>query len=155
VCLVPAFFLMFVYVCLCAFSLCLLGCVCCLVLLFAVASLAARQMATKWGMPHCSISELCLHPTIRALQFALLQQDETKCVRWPKTEAQQVLVMDRFMNAYELPGCLGAIDGSLIPQRKPTKAQANQDADSYYGYKGGIASLLLAVCDEAMPPLYP
>jgi hypothetical protein len=30
---------------------------------------------------------------------------------------------------------------------KPTTEAANQDSDSYYGYKGFIASLLLAVCD--------
>jgi hypothetical protein len=55
--------------------------------------------------------------------------------------------MDGFSKKFQLPGCLGAIDGSLIPQRKPTKQQANQDTDSYYGYNGCIASLLLAVCD--------
>jgi hypothetical protein len=32
-----------------------------------------RQMATKWGMPHCSISELCLHPTVRALRYIFYQ----------------------------------------------------------------------------------
>jgi hypothetical protein len=52
------------------------------------------------------------------------------------------------------PGCAGAIDGSLIPQRKPTKEQANQDTDSYFGYKGAIASLLLAICDAEGKFLY-
>jgi hypothetical protein len=40
---------MFVCVCLCAFSLCLLGCVCCLVLLFAVASLDSSFLV---GLAH-------------------------------------------------------------------------------------------------------
>jgi hypothetical protein len=31
--------------------------------------------------------------------------------------------------------------------KRPSRQQANQDSDLYYGYKGGIASLLLAVCD--------
>jgi hypothetical protein len=55
--------------------------------------------------------------------------------------------MKGFRDECGVPGCVGAIDGSLIPQRKPTKEQANQDTDSYYGYKGGIAmhSFLVAV----------
>jgi hypothetical protein len=52
-----------------------------------------------------------------------------------------------FRAAYALPGCLGAIDGSLAPFKKPTEAQANQDADSHHLSNGGIVPLLLAVCD--------
>jgi hypothetical protein len=106
-----------------------------------------RQMATKCGMPHCSISELCLHLLVRALPYIFLQQAGTKNVCWPKEEEEQIWVMQGFRAAHALPGCLGAIDGSLIPVKKPTKAQAIQDADSNYSYKGIIASLLLAVCD--------
>jgi hypothetical protein len=62
--------------------------------------------------------------------------------------------MQGFRAAYGLPGCLGAIDGSLIPLKKPTKAQVTQDANSYFGYKGGIASLLLAVCDADLQFTY-
>jgi hypothetical protein len=97
---------------------------------------------------------MCLHPTVRALQVVLLQQEAIKSVRWTKTEEQHLFVMHGFMTEYELPGCLGAIDESLIPQHKPTKAQANQDADSNYGCKGGIASLLLAVCDANLQFTY-
>jgi hypothetical protein len=105
-------------------------------------------------MPHSSISELCLHPTVRALRYVFLEKAETKNICWPKTDVEQLRVMQGFRTAYGVPGCLGVIDGSLIPQRKPTKAQANQDADSYYGYKGGIASLLLAVCDADLQFTY-
>jgi hypothetical protein len=38
------------------------------------------QMATKWGMPHCSISELCLHPTVRARRLEFLEKAETKSI---------------------------------------------------------------------------
>jgi hypothetical protein len=55
--------------------------------------------------------------------------------------------MRGFRDICKVPGCLGAIDGSLIPMRKPTKDQASQDADSYYVYEGGKALLLLAACD--------
>jgi hypothetical protein len=42
---------------------------------------------------------------------------------------------------------LGALDGSLIPQKKPSAAQARSDADAYWSYKGHVARLLLAICD--------
>lgn len=113
-----------------------------------------RQMAEKWGMPHNSISHICLHPTVRVLRRIFLVAPATKNINWPKQEHEQKAVMAGFKDKYKLPGCLGTIDGSLIPQRKPTKKQANQDTDSYYGYKGGIASLLLAVCDADMRLLY-
>jgi hypothetical protein len=107
-----------------------------------------RQIATKWGMPHSSISGLCLHPVVRARSYIFLEQDETKNIRWPKEADEQRRVMAEFRSSFGVPGCLGAIDGCLIPQRKPTREQANQDTDSYDGYKGGIASLLLAVSDS-------
>jgi hypothetical protein len=113
-----------------------------------------RQMATKWGIPHCSISTLCLHPVVRALQDIFVLNANTKNILWPKEDDEQVCVMDRFKKRCQLPGCIGAVDGSLIPQRKSTKEQANQDSDSYYGYKGGIASLLLAVCVADMKFTY-
>jgi hypothetical protein len=47
-----------------------------------------------------------------------------------------------------LPGCVGAINGSLIPQKKPKSAAAGGGADAYYGYKGYIVSLLLPVVDS-------
>jgi hypothetical protein len=109
-----------------------------------------RQMASKWAMPHNSIAVVCLHPTVRVLRTVFVEDPATKNMRWPKTDEDQKRVMDGFKRACKIPGCLGAIDGSLIPMRKPTKEAANQDSDSYYGYKGFIASLLLAVCDADM-----
>jgi hypothetical protein len=117
-----------------------------------------RQMGTKWDMPHCSIAELCLHPTVRVLRYIFLQQTGTKTSAGPRRKILSIFlkirVMKGFRDAYGLPGCLGAIDGSLIPLRKPTTAQANQDADLYYSYNGGIASLLLAVCDADLQFTY-
>jgi hypothetical protein len=90
-------------------------------------------MATKWGVPHCGISTLFLHPVVRALQDIFVRNADTKNILWPKEDDEQVRVMDGFKKRFQLPGCIGAVDGSLIPQRKPTKEQANQDSGSYYG----------------------
>jgi hypothetical protein len=92
-----------------------------------------RQMATKWGMPHCSISTLCLYPVVRALQDIFVRKANTQTILWSKEDDEQVRVIDGFKKRFQLPGCIGAVDSSLIPQRKPTKEQANQDSGSYYG----------------------
>jgi hypothetical protein len=119
-------------------------------LIFLAHAPSLRQMASKWGMPHNSIAELCLHPTVFVLDWLFCESAQFKNIKWPSDEESEQRVMKGFRDECGVPGCVGAIDGSLIPQRKPTKEQANQDTDSYYGYKGGIASLLLAVCDIHM-----
>jgi hypothetical protein len=43
----------------------------------------------------------------------------------------------------------------LIPQKKPSAAQAGNDADAYWSYKGHVASLLLAICDANGLFFYP
>jgi hypothetical protein len=59
-----------------------------------------RQMATKWGMPHCSISTHCLHPVLRALQDILVRNANTKNILWPKEDDKQVRVMDGFKKRF-------------------------------------------------------
>jgi hypothetical protein len=113
-----------------------------------------RQMSEKWGMPHNSISVYCLHPVVDALHTVFFEQEQNRNIRFPKTPEAQLAVMRGFRTRFSLPGCLGALDESLIQQRKPTSAQANQDTDSYYSYKGNISSLLLAVCDADLRLLY-
>jgi hypothetical protein len=117
---------------------------------FLVHCSTLRQMATKFGMPHNSVSALCVHPTVDTLRKVFIRTPETKIFRWPVGLVHQARVMQGFRARCKVPGCLGAIDGSLISMKKPTKEQENQDADFYYGYKGFIASLLLAVCDINM-----
>jgi hypothetical protein len=113
-----------------------------------------RQMGTKWSMPHNSISAISLHPVVTALCKTFTRDANTRNIVWAKEGEAQQAVMEGFKKQFSLPGCMGAIHGSLIPQRKPTKKKANQDSQSYYGYKGGIASLLLAVCDSDMRLTY-
>jgi hypothetical protein len=84
-----------------------------------------RQMATKFGMPHCSVSVLCLHPTVQALHKLFINTAETKHIKWPVIPTDQDKVMQGFRDMCKIPGCLGAIDGSLIPTRKPAREQAN------------------------------
>jgi hypothetical protein len=121
---------------------------------FLAHSSSLRQLGSKWGMPHSSIAVVVLKPTVSVLRWLFIINPATKIIKWPKEVEEQQRVMKGFRDRCNVPGCIGAIDGSLIPMKKPTKQQANQDSDSYYGYKGGIASLLLAVCDIKMRFIY-
>jgi hypothetical protein len=99
-------------------------------------------------VPNNTFTSSILRPTIAALHKVRVQHESTKTIVWPSSPAELQAVADGFLTKYGLPGCVGAIDGSLIPQKKPKSAAAGGDADAYYGYKGFIASLLLAVVDS-------
>jgi hypothetical protein len=68
-----------------------------------------RFMAFEWGVPHNSISEVCLHPIVKALQQVFLEDAATKNIQFPKTAAEQQAVMVVFHCNEELPGVIGAI----------------------------------------------
>jgi hypothetical protein len=42
-----------------------------------------RQMASKWGCPHNSIADLCLHTTTLALRLVFLGDPPTRNIRFP------------------------------------------------------------------------
>lgn len=105
-----------------------------------------RCMSRLFGIPHNSVSEICVKPVLAALEHALLVVPETKQIRFPRAAAEQRRVVREFKNNWKLPA-VGAVDGSLIPQRKPSREQAQGDSDAFWSYKGSPASLLLAICD--------
>jgi hypothetical protein len=43
-----------------------------------------RELATKWSMPHCGISVLCIHPVLNALHKVPVKDRVTKTVRFPR-----------------------------------------------------------------------
>jgi hypothetical protein len=63
-------------------------------------------------------------------------------------------VVDGFRSKHGMPGCAGAIDGTLLPCKKPTAKCVGADRDAFYGYKGYISHLLLAVVDSRGMFLY-
>jgi hypothetical protein len=54
----------------------------------------------------------------------------TRNIKWRRQPEDIRRIKQGFMAKYQLPACLLAVDGSLIPQRTPTREQANQDQDS-------------------------
>jgi hypothetical protein len=106
-----------------------------------------QSLGSKMGLPYASFSVLCIRPGDKALRHLFLVNPQPRTSDGPETRQHRPLwCRDLRINAK----CLGAIYGSLIPMKKPSQQQANQDSDSYYGYQGGIASPLLAVCDINM-----
>jgi hypothetical protein len=63
-------------------------------------------------------------------------------------------IMAGFDERFRLPRRIGAIDGTVIPMKKPSRAAAGGDSDAYWYYKGFPAMLGLFVCDVEGMLLY-
>jgi hypothetical protein len=94
-------------------------------------------------IPNNSISECCIYPVAQALCHVLLERAETKVIRFPRTEDAMNRVMAGLEERFRLPGCIGAIDGTAIPMKQPSRTAAGGDSDAYWCYKGFPAMLRL------------
>ena len=92
-----------------------------------------RCMSRMFGIPHNSISDVCLRPGLSALEEALCDSAETKTVRFPRVPADLRRTMRQFSSRWHLP-VVGAVDGRLIPQRMPSNSQAGGDANALWSY---------------------
>lgn len=95
------------------------------------------MLENTWGWARSTISGL-LKDTVGAMGDHLIQPN----ISFPKGSE-----LTRVMNAFAaagLPGCVGAIDGCLLPIKNPHPAYGHL----YYCYKHYHAVLLLAVCDS-------
>ena len=106
-----------------------------------------RALSTKFDSPPSSVSRSILCPTLKAIRKALFDTQATKNVRFPRTADDFRKATSAYEDAFGLPGAIGAIDGTLVHMRKPTRAESGGDNDAFWCYKGHIASLLLAICD--------
>ena len=60
----------------------------------------------------------------------------------PSTKTEWEAISEDFMNIWDLPLCIGAIDGKHIRMVAPASS-----GSLYYNYKGFFSIILLAVCD--------
>ena len=60
----------------------------------------------------------------------------------PSTKTEWEAISEDFMNIWDLPHCIGAIDGKHIRMVAPASS-----GSLYYNYKGFFSIILLAVCD--------
>ena len=89
-----------------------------------------RYMRSKFGVPQNTISVCILRPTVAALKAVLVTGPERE-IRFPKTDHEQLQAIAAFAERWHLPGVIGAIDGSLILMRKPSRKQGGNDTDGW------------------------
>jgi hypothetical protein len=106
-----------------------------------------RSVAEKFGLPHNSISQCCIHRGVAVLRYVFMVNAATKNVKWPRSSAQLLQTQSAFKSKFKLPGCVGAIDGSVIPIKKPPASLTGGDSDCYWNYHGHCAIMLLAVAN--------
>jgi hypothetical protein len=80
-------------------------------------------------MPHNSISQCCIHRGIAALRHVFFANAATKNVKCPRSSNQLLETQNAFKSRFKLPGCVGAIDGSVIPIKKPPPSLIGGDSD--------------------------
>jgi hypothetical protein len=109
-----------------------------------------RSVAEKFGLPHNSISQCCIHRGVAVLRHVFMVNADKKNVNRPRSSPQLLETQNAFKSKFKLPGCVGTIDGSVIPIRKPPPRLTGGDSDCYWNYHGHCAIMLLAVVNSDM-----
>ena len=94
-----------------------------------------REMQYGWRFPHNTISLV-----VREVCEAIVEEYRDELLAPPKTAAEWRQISDNWMNSWNFPHVIGAIDGKHIA----CKAPANTGSD-YFNYKGFFSVILLAV----------
>ena len=94
-----------------------------------------REMQYGWRVPHNTISLV-----VREVCEAIIAEYRDELLAPPQTEAEWRQISDNWLNRWNFPHVIGAIDGKHIA----CKAPANTGSD-YYNYKGFFSVILLAV----------
>lgn len=97
-----------------------------------------REMQYGWRVPHNTISIV-----VREVCEAIIVEYREELLKPPQTAADWRQITDSWMNRWNFPHVIGAIDGKHIA----CKAPANSGSD-YYNYKGFFSVILLAVCSS-------
>jgi hypothetical protein len=105
----------------------------------------SRQLRNRFDVPHKAFTERILRPTIAVMHKVLVQEKQTQTIRWPSSLAKLQAVADGFLSKYGLLGCVGAIDGSLIPQ-KSLKRSPQQQPGGMLTHTTGTRAIKLASC---------
>ena len=94
-----------------------------------------REMQYGWRVPHNTISVV-----VREVCEAIVEEYRDELLAPPQTAAEWRQISDNWMNSWNFPHVIGAIDGKHIA----CKAPANTGSD-YFNYKGFFSVILLAV----------
>ena len=94
-----------------------------------------KEMQYGWRVPHNTISLV-----VREVCVAIIEEYTEELLAPPQTDAEWRQISDNWLNRWNFPHVIGAIDGKHIA----CKAPANTGSD-YYNYKGFFSVILLAV----------
>ena len=73
----------------------------------------------------------------------------SKCLTLPRTKVEWEKIADDFMKRWEMPNCIGALDGKHIIMQAVANA-----GSTYYNYKGEHSIVLMAFVDAHRRFLY-
>ena len=73
-----------------------------------------RDMSTKFGVPHNSLTVCILRPSLDAMYQCLFIEPDTKVIKFPRTKDELDRALNEEGGAFILPGCIGAISASFF-----------------------------------------
>ena len=99
-----------------------------------------RMVSEHFSMPHNSVSVCCIKRGVSAIVQALYR--DANVIRWPRASSDLAATCRKFEFEHRLRGCCGAIDGTTIPMRKPTRRRLEVTPTA----TGTTRGTLLACC---------
>ena len=94
-----------------------------------------RDMQYGWRVPACSISLV-----VREVCNAIIEEYTEELFKTPQTEEEWLEVIENWLQRWNFPNVIGALDGKHVPLKCP-----NKTGSDYYNYKGHFSIILLAV----------
>ena len=94
---------------------------------------------------HWCVSKASIHHILKEVYSAIINEFCTEQLNLPRTQEEWVHEADEFYRQWDLPNCVGAIDGKHIRIRCPANGGSN-----YFNYKKFHSILLLAVVDSKL-----
>ncbi|KAH7693985.1 nuclease HARBI1-like protein [Aphelenchoides avenae] len=114
---------------------------------------ALRYLATGNSFTSIAFSFFLGESTVRAIVHetceAIRDVLAPMYLRTPTTQAEWKAVADEFYAKWQMPNCLGAVDGKHIMMRVPPNS-----GSLYFNYKGRFSTVLMAVADAGYRILY-
>lgn len=105
-----------------------------------------RYLATGNSYVDISYGFSCSNNTmslfVPEVLMAILEEYTDECIEAPNTVAQWERIAGEFQSKWNLPHCLGALDGKHCKIKKPEKSGSD-----FYNYKGFFSIVLLALVD--------
>ena len=96
-----------------------------------------HSLAFQFRVPHNTISLL-----VKEVCESIVEEFQAEVICTPTNAAEWKELADRFYSRWQLPHCLGAIDGKHVAIKCPSES-----GSVYHNYKGFFSIILLAVVD--------